>query len=413
MTPPVSRPSLRAATDAPWSADDLTLLDAGIVGEQLVARIRLALTALLFLVPLHTLLTEQHVENVVGLTVTGGALLLAVLVHALVSRGMFARWIGFATAMIDVTAVSAALATYLVLGLPHTAVNGRIVFECYFIAIAATCLRYDARLCWIAGLLAMAEYLAIVVYATARWDLNDPRYAPYSYGLFDWSTQYSRLILLFITTMMSATIVRRAMRLRQLSTVDRLTGLLNRGYFDERADEELSRARRYSHPLSVALVDADHFKLFNDTYGHAAGDIALRALAGVLRRSVRRSDIVARYGGEEFALLFPETAPHEAVEKMEAIREQVRQMALALPHLSVPVQLTMSVGVASVPDDGESLERVLYTADGRLFEAKRAGRNRVVGPGGAPPPEPDPGVLPLAPRTERASPTRGSRSAGD
>lgn len=375
---PVAR---HAPSGGTWSATDVTLLDAGAAGERLVARIRLTLTALLFVIPLWSLLLDRHLENYVGFSVVSGALVLAIVVHAVVSRGIFAPWIGFVTSAIDVTVIGAVLAIFLLLDLPHTAVNGRIAFECFFIAIGATCLRYDTRLCWLAGGLAIAQYLAIVVVASSLWDLNAPEYAPYAYGLFDWSTQVSRLILLFVMTVLSATIVGRAKRLRQLSTMDRLTGLLNRGYFDERADEEMSRAARYGRPLSIALLDADHFKAFNDTYGHAAGDVALRALAAVLRRSLRRSDIVARYGGEEFVLLFPETAVYEAVDKLEAIRAHVEQMGLSLPQLSAPVPLTISVGVASFPEDGRTLDDVLFTADARLFGAKRSGRNRVVGPG--------------------------------
>jgi diguanylate cyclase (GGDEF)-like protein len=371
----------RRTSSGAWSATDVTLLDAGVAGERLVARIRLALTALLFLIPLYSLLLDRHLENYVGFLVVSGALAIAIVVHALVSRGIFAPWISFVTSAIDVSIIGVVMAIFLLLDLPHTAVNGRIAFECFFIAIGATCLRYDTRLCWMAGGLAIAQYLAVVVVASTFWDLNAAQYAPYPYGVFDWSTQVSRLILLFVMTVLSATIVGRAMRLRQLSTMDRLTGLLNRGYFDDRAEEELSRARRYGRPLSFALLDADHFKAFNDTYGHAAGDVALRALAAVLRRSVRRSDIVARYGGEEFVILFPETAPHEAVEKLEAIREHVAQMALALPQLSMPVRLTISAGVSSFPGDGQRLEDVLFSADARLFGAKRGGRNRVVGPG--------------------------------
>jgi diguanylate cyclase (GGDEF)-like protein len=200
------------------------------------------------------------------------------------------------------------------------------------------------------------------------------------YGSFDWRTQAGRVVVLFIATVLATLIVDRTQKLRQLSTVDRLTGLLNRGYFDERIEEEASRARRYGRPLTVALIDLDRFKQFNDTFGHAAGDDALRTLANVLKLSVRRSDIVARYGGEEFVVLFPETSPQEAIEKLETIRERVATLRIPIARRSVPAQVTLSAGVASWPEDGSAVDEVLFIADERLFAAKRAGRNCIVGP---------------------------------
>jgi diguanylate cyclase (GGDEF)-like protein len=409
---PTAVATVHARGSGAWSAADLTLLDAGLVGERLVARIRLWLCALLFVVPLHSTLTAPVTEHLIGLAIAGGALAIAIVIHAAVRRGVFAPWIGWLTAAMDVTIVTSVLVVYLLIGRPHTATNSKVVFECYFVAIAGTCLRYDRRIPWIAGGMAMAQYAAVVSYADWRWELNAASFAPYEYGVFDWSAQVSRLILLLGATALSATIVARGMRLRQLSTVDRLTGLLNRGYFDERADEELSRAARYRHPLSLALVDVDHFKAFNDTYGHAAGDVALRALAGVMRGTVRRSDIVARYGGEEFVLLFPETSAAEAAEKLDAIRMRVKEMAIALPRHSAPVRLTISAGVASWPADGETIEDVMFRADGRLFAAKRAGRNRVVRSDEALPDTPP--MLSLEERREqRHSPSRGTRRAAE
>jgi diguanylate cyclase (GGDEF)-like protein len=304
-----------------------------------------------------------------------------VVVYLLVRRGMLLPWIGWLTTALDVSMVSLALAAFLPLGAPHTAVNSKVIFEVYFLAIGATCLRYDRRLPWFAGALAVAQYGAIVWYAATRWELNAPRWAPFAYGMFDWTAQVSRGILLLIASALSGEIVSRGMRLRQLSSVDRLTGLLNRGFFDERADEELSRARRYGRPLALAVMDADHFKSFNDTYGHAAGDTALRTIAAALRSGVRRSDVVARYGGEEFVLLFPETTADEAAERLDAIRERIEADGVALPRHAGPVRLTISGGVAGWPEDGDALDRILYRADSRLFAAKRQGRNRVIGSG--------------------------------
>lgn len=354
--------------------------DAGTAGERLVGRVRVVLTAVLLIIPLYQTLVVRNTENFIGLSVATAALAIAVMMLVLIDRGELRRWAGFATTAVDVSMVSAVLVVFLIADAPLTATNSRVVFECYFLAIGATCLRYDRRLCIWAGILASVQFIGINVYAVMNWPLTSPSFVSTNYGTFEWSTQISRVIVMLIATVLATLIVDRTQRLRQLSTVDRLTGLLNRGYFDERVEEEASRARRYGRPLTVALIDLDKFKQFNDTYGHAAGDDALRTLANVLKLSVRRSDIVARYGGEEFVVMFPETAVHEAMEKLETIRERIAALRIVIARRTVPAQITMSAGVSSWPEDGSAVDEVLFTADERLFAAKRAGRNRVVGP---------------------------------
>ena len=363
-----------------WSATAVTMEDAGTAGERLVGRVRVVLTAVLLIIPLYQTVIVRTTENFIGLSVGSAALAIAVVMLVLIDRGELRRWAGFATTAVDVSMVSVVLVVFLLADTPLTATNSRVVFECYFLAIGATCLRYDRRLCIWAGVLASVQFIGINVYAVMNWPLTSPSFVSTNYGTFEWSTQISRVIVMLIATVLAALIVDRTQRLRQLSTVDRLTGLLNRGYFDERIEEEASRARRYGRPLTVALIDLDKFKQFNDTYGHAAGDDALRTLANVLKLSVRRSDIVARYGGEEFVVMFPETAVHEAMEKLETIRERIAALRIVVARRTIPAQITMSAGVSSWPEDGSAVDEVLFSADERLFAAKRSGRNRVVGP---------------------------------
>ena len=149
------------------------------------------------------------------------------------------------------------------------------------------------------------------------------------------------------------------------------------------------------------MLDVDHFKLFNDKYGHAAGDAGLRAIASLLRHTVRRSDIVARYGGEEFVLVLPDTSAEAAVEKVEAIRSALEQTAIRLPREQGTGALTISAGVATFPADGVTSDELLDEADARLFKAKESGRNLVVGrmPTDPPPPRQRPSPPPL--RRER------------
>ena len=367
------------------------MLHAGASGEYHVAHIRVLLTVLLLLVPaLSSLMRPSERENYVGLGISCCAMGLALLVFLTVRKDMYRSWVGIATTVFDVSLVSAALVAFLLLGQPHVAVNSRIVFEAYFIAIGATSLRYDVRLCLLAGALAIAQYLGIVWYADLHFPLNDAAYAPFVYGMFDWPTQVSRLVLLLIATILSATVVLRAQQLRRLSTIDRMTGVYNRGYFDERLAAELSRARRQSEPLAVVMVDVDHFKRFNDNFGHAAGDAGLRALTTLIRHSIRRSDLVARYGGEEFVLVLPITTAEQAIDKLEALRRAVSQLAIRLPKQDTVAHLTMSAGIAIFPEDGVTADELIDQADARLFEAKETGRNRVVGPAAPAPPVPAP-----------------------
>jgi diguanylate cyclase (GGDEF)-like protein len=165
-------------------------------------------------------------------------------------------------------------------------------------------------------------------------------------------------------------------QLRRLATHDELTGLLNRRRFDSLLAEEAERARRFERPLSLVLVDLDHFKKINDEHGHPAGDGVLRALAGVLRAGARSIDRVARIGGEEFALLLMETPHDAALATAQRLVESVRSARLAVPDAG-DLAITISAGVATIPThaiDGIALVRL---ADQALYAAKRAGRDRV------------------------------------
>jgi diguanylate cyclase (GGDEF)-like protein len=173
-------------------------------------------------------------------------------------------------------------------------------------------------------------------------------------------------------------VVYRLRRHRSLSNSDPLTGLFNRSYFEEFLGAEVRRSKRYAKSFAAAMVDIDRFKNFNDTYGHAAGDEALKTVAAILRRAVRRSDLVARYGGEEMVIVMPETTLNQARTRLESIRVAVAAEAIKLPKRDERVRVTVSAGVACWPTDGENPDDLLHIADARLFHAKALGRNRVV-----------------------------------
>jgi diguanylate cyclase (GGDEF)-like protein len=165
-------------------------------------------------------------------------------------------------------------------------------------------------------------------------------------------------------------------RLERLAVTDGLTGLFNHRRFQEALHSELLRCERHKRPLAVLMLDVDFFKKVNDSMGHPAGDELLRRLAEVLGKDLRQTDLIARYG-EEFAVLLPETTKAEALQVGERMREAVEtRINESTPW---PQRITVSVGVATFPEDAKNAEDVLEAADQALYVAKRQGRNRVVG----------------------------------
>ena len=178
---------------------------------------------------------------------------------------------------------------------------------------------------------------------------------------------------------MRSDLVESNRELERLSTLDALTGISNRRRFDYVLSEEWRRAARSKSPLALIMVDIDHFKPYNDTHGHVAGDHVLNSVGEVMQAAHRRAgDLVARYGGEEFAVILAETGPEGATQVAELLREQV--LGLGIVHGASPVNenLTISAGVASaVPKPGEERTELIKRADEAMYLAKQRGRNRV------------------------------------
>jgi two-component system, cell cycle response regulator len=167
-------------------------------------------------------------------------------------------------------------------------------------------------------------------------------------------------------------------RLERLATTDPLTQMLNRRALMERLATELDRAQRYALTLSVMMIDIDHFKKVNDTFGHLAGDEVLREMAQIVQREARTVDIVARYGGEEFVVVLPETAREGAVAFAERVRARVEEAQLVTGDQYSWLRVSVSVGVATVPDTPAfTPEDIIAAADEALYRAKAEGRNRV------------------------------------
>ena len=170
-------------------------------------------------------------------------------------------------------------------------------------------------------------------------------------------------------------------RVYEAAILDGLTGVFNRKHLEERITAELASALASGEPLSVIMIDVDHFKRVNDTYGHLAGDAVLKHVAAVLGREMRREDVLARYGGEEFAIVARGMPAPDAVSLADRLRTTLG--AEPIRFEAHEIRVTSSAGVASLACCGERRDReaLLGTADRRLYEAKQGGRNRVIGPG--------------------------------
>jgi diguanylate cyclase (GGDEF)-like protein len=172
--------------------------------------------------------------------------------------------------------------------------------------------------------------------------------------------------------------IKRVAILEQENITDSLLGIFNRRYLEQRLKEESARSQRYKIPLSILMMDIDHFKQINDKFGHASGDSVLSRIGQILQTQVRKSDLAARYGGEEIMILLPNTEEKEAVNMAERIRQAIEKTSFNnIKSHSEPINCTVSFGVTSFKNNYNSTD-LLHNVDFALYQAKKDGRNRVV-----------------------------------
>lgn len=216
-----------------------------------------------------------------------------------------------------------------------------------------------------------------IIFVTAKSDVDDEAYG-LNLGAVDYIPKPFHLPVVRARVKTHVNLKLKTDLLEELALIDGLTYIPNRRRFDQLLAQEWSRARREGQSLAVAMIDVDHFKAYNDHYGHGAGDDCLRQVASAIKASLQRpGDTVARYGGEEFVLLLPNTDDQGALATAERVRAAVFDKNLPHAHSPAADRVSISLGVAStIPDSGEP-EALLKAADEALYKAKRAGRNRV------------------------------------
>ena len=184
------------------------------------------------------------------------------------------------------------------------------------------------------------------------------------------------ILVAYITTMLSADIRYAVGKIKRVSDTDELTGLYNMRAFSAILQHAFRQAVRYSHPLSLVMIDSDNLKTVNDSYGHDAGNLLLQHVVKRVLEGVRSSDVVARFGGDEFIVLLPETGPGGALDVAERIRQKVQDSRLEVSGRFVGT--TVSLGIVSYPGAGGNLASIMEKADRALYRAKQGGKNRVV-----------------------------------
>lgn len=223
---------------------------------------------------------------------------------------------------------------------------------------------------WAVGLRAG---LVISLAAAVAWLISDMYTHPqYSHFLIPYWNAFVRLCFFLILTYMLAYIRTLLHRERENARTDPLTGAANILAFYERADLEIERARRYSHPLTVAYIDIDNFKALNDTYGHSMGDKLLRLTAAILKTDLRKTDFMARLGGDEFAVLLPETNEAGAEVALERLRAKLLE---AVEKNNWPI--TFSIGAAAFHVLPHSIGEMISEADSLMYEVKKEGKDMI------------------------------------
>jgi len=343
-------------------------------GEVGIARLRIRILIGLSIVPPLLWLHDDGSAR----ALVGGVLLLIALPAALAfyRAAHRDRWIqrtAWVSSLFDISCVSLAILGNMMANSAEEGLRSLILFSLYFVFLAATSLRYDPRICLVTGAAAIAQYAALTAAGWWFWEAATPMAAS-DYGGLNAGTLIARCLTLLAASALAALSVTQTLNLLRAAVRDPLTSLYNRRFFDEHLRAVAERAARAGRPYSIAVLDLDGFKAYNDRYGHGVGDRALAAVGDALRHGFRATDIAARLGGEEFGILLPDCHPQEAAGRLDTFR-----VLLAGPgSAALPETLRFSAGVAGSEEAGSDPEAVGDLADRRMYAGKQAGGDRIV-----------------------------------
>lgn len=355
---------------------DEVMLEVGASGELLVARMRVALAALLLVLPLLNAASGGTVnETLIGLAGAVFVNIFAQVWLALARRKRRFPWLPYASSAYDVTATTLVLVLLAFNHLP-SALNSMIVWCGYVLAILVTALRNDGRVTLFAGALALVQYgsLVGVLFAVVP---SPEQLISSDYGTVTVGGQAQRLVLLLLFTLATAAVVYRMQKLVEMSGIDGLTGLPNRTWLLHRFPGLLDAARADGVSLCLALIDLDGFKRINDEIGHHAGDRALLHVVGLLQDTPEDGEWLIRLGGEEFVMILRKPLG-TSWERLDGLRRALLARRFVPEQGADPLLVTFSAGIACYPHDAEDLSNLLRRADQRLNAAKRNGRNRIL-----------------------------------
>jgi diguanylate cyclase (GGDEF)-like protein len=351
-----------------WSEDELRV---AALSEQRIARLRLVLILMVWM--------AYAVVMIPG-SLPWLAAVLGYAFGALALSGVYYRpWVSWISSAMDTTLVTALLVDTIVSGRPIAATNSRTIFDIYFLSLLTAGFRADWRIPMWAGGIASAGFALV-----SAWGFKAMEKLPYDQrahlaaGSFSPNSQIIRCLWLLVAGGVVSLLVLHTRRLRQWSGMDALTGLAERRPFIERMKEELALTAARGSQLSLAVIDVDGFRTFEEHEGADRAERAVQMLALTLRRLLRPGDFAARFGTQEFVVALVNTEPDEGVRVAEELRRRLGQ--IPLESSGDVTRLSVCVGVGCWPLDGETFEEVLAKADARLYYAKKEGPDRVAGP---------------------------------
>lgn len=349
-----------------WSEDELRV---AALGEQRFARLRLVLIL--------TIWCAYAMLSLPGTLSWVGAVLVYAVGALMLSMIFYRPWVSWMSSAMDTSLVTVLLTDGIVSGMPISATNSRSVFELYFLTLLGAGFRSDWRIAIWAGCVGAAGYALVGVWALKVMAASpDDAMGLLWYGSFSHISQILRCVWLVVAGGVVSLLVLHTARLRQSRGIDALTGLAERRPFIERMNEELALTAARRAQLSVAVIDVDGFRAFEENEGAERAERAVQMLALTLRRLLRPGDFAARFGRQEFVVTLIDAEPEESVRVAEELRQELGRAPLGRAGNT----LSVCIGLGCWPLDGKSFEEILAKADARLYYAKKEGPDRVAGP---------------------------------